>query len=82
MCNLTDLQRRDLRELLCDEIEDYCREYAQDWAVYPEASNACKFMATTEDEWPYVNRYKLMVELLGEWPVGYRGEGGWEKMEL
>lgn len=82
MPDLTDRQRRDLREMLCDDIAEHLQANGYAWRDRPSAADRCKFMATSGYALPFVNRFFVYVGLLGEWPVGYRGEGGWEKLQI
>ena len=47
---------------------------------YPgsEAETILMLVANSSPRTPVAN---TLVELLGEWPVGHRGEKGWEKLE-
>jgi len=77
--NLTDRQRFALRECLLREI-----------SAFSEAASCCGWNQLVVDHSrflvqnssPRTQVANVLVELLGEWPVGYRGEGGWEKIEL
>lgn len=86
MCNLTDRQRFALRESLCDVLSDYSEEWsATSWDQTSVNGVQRMIMASTNKDAGWSRRLKQLrglVELLGEWPVGYRGEQGWEKVEL
>lgn len=79
MCNLTDRQRFALRESLLREISAFSKRVSCcGWDV----SAVDRLRSIVRDRPRYVPVATGLVELLGEWPVGYRGEGGWEKIEL
>lgn len=80
MPDLTNRQRFALRESLCDVLSGYSEGY----------SDSSWEPAAVADAKNYVMRNRFggvwcqlrgLVELLGEWPVGYRGQGGWEPIE-
>lgn len=77
MVNLTDRQRFALRESLCDVLADYsdvisCSSWDAEAVIYAKTvvlKKGCD------------DHLVGLVELLGEWPVGFRGQDGWEKIE-
>lgn len=80
MLNLTDRQRFALRESLCNEIESFSVRHTGDkWSE--KAIPVCRVLTKVFDGVNYMPTFAVLVELLGEWPVGYRGEGGWERIE-
>lgn len=83
MCNLTDRQRFALRESLCDLLGEYserCSATSYDLDAVADARSMLGKEPQGVKEW--ARHFTGLVELLGEWPVGYRGEGGWERIEL
>lgn len=76
--DLTGRQRFALRESLLREIEARCASAGFPWAIYPEVANGLRRLADGRCE----TNLDLFASLLGEWPVGFRGKGGWEKIEL
>jgi hypothetical protein len=78
MIDLTDRQRFALRESLLREISAFSEDVSCcGWDV--QAVATCRMLvANSSPRTPVAN---TLVELLGEWPVGHRGEKGWEKLE-
>lgn len=85
MLTLTDRQRFALRESLCDVLSDYSEEWSATSWDQCSVNGVRRMISSTGADEGWSRRLKQLVglvELLGEWPVGYRGEGGWEKIEL
>lgn len=90
MKDLTDRQRFALRESLCDVLSGYSEGWsASSWDA-EAVDDARKMVGRECDSYgerfhgvtTFARHLNGLVELLGEWPVGYRGEGGWEKVGL
>jgi hypothetical protein len=81
MIDLTPEQRIVLRECLCEHIAGLCESCdATPWCE--EGDRRARFMATSSHQTVlFINPFRALYQLLGEWPVGHRGEKGWEKIE-
>jgi hypothetical protein len=83
MIDLTDRQRFALRESLCDVLSEYSEEWsASSWdADAVDDAKSAIDGRLTQITVKMFRHIRGLVELLGEWPIGHRGEGGWEKLE-
>ena len=84
MIDLTDRQRFALRESLCDVLSGYSEGWSASSWDDEAVAEARTFCLGNRQSAMHVKVYRQMVglvELLGEWPVGYRGQGGWERIE-